>query len=601
MSDTFHSSGRSRRQRDLSDIPGFNHSRRSWTTNGMHVTMDTATYAHPGFSFRSNGDGFNAFNNSLQPSRTRASRGGGGGLLGGGLLGGAINLLNGLSNSQTRRENPSRRIERDAYVADSDDSTSDSAESEDDLAYGSLPRTRAAHSQTVFGRLKDRIIDHGRQHTNTASEEFVYEQPPPDPPSRHDTRSDRRRFRSTSPEPPRSNRQHRARTTNYERTPESSPERPADIPVHTQHARTTRLDREVASLQRAVESERKQYLVAKTLFQQASQRSTIDAEYIQDLLNQVKLHGTLLASAQRKLQVAKEQQRHETTNHRTQPRSRRQPSPRRQPHYESDDDHAFDEWSNFGSASRSNIPFQDPLRHTGAFDPLGAFRVFDHLFAEMDAANSNANGFHFYAGPGGPSFQRTSHTDGRTPRGTNRPRHSSDTNIPQSRRAPQTAPQIPSNALRAKEASRLFEKYNSSWNALSATFPTIPYPTRTLLAPALCDPSTIPHALSRNWSAEQVMQANTALFLLLALGFTPVISDSGRVTFDRLTMTEAQVKTLVSVLKKEKMRWHSDRLGRRNEDIPGGGRNEALQRDERARAVFHGVCGLMEFALGRTD
>jgi hypothetical protein len=97
------------------------------------------------------------------------------------------------------------------------------------------------------------------------------------------------------------------------------------------------------------------------------------------------------------------------------------------------------------------------------------------------------------------------------------------------------------------------------------------------------------------------MQANTALFLLLALGFTPVISDSGRVTFDRLTMTEAQVKTLVSVLKKEKMRWHSDRLGRRNEDIPGGGRNEALQRDERARAVFHGVCGLMEFALGRTD
>jgi hypothetical protein len=117
----------------------------------------------------------------------------------------------------------------------------------------------------------------------------------------------------------------------------------------------------------------------------------------------------------------------------------------------------------------------------------------------------------------------------------------------------------------------------------------------------LADSSTIPHALSRNWSAEQVMQANTALFLLLALGFTPVISDIGLVTFDHLSVTEAQVKTLVSVLKKEKLRWHSDRLGRRNEDIPNGGTNETLQRDERARAVFHGVCGLMEFALGRAD
>lgn len=97
------------------------------------------------------------------------------------------------------------------------------------------------------------------------------------------------------------------------------------------------------------------------------------------------------------------------------------------------------------------------------------------------------------------------------------------------------------------------------------------------------------------------MQANTALFLLLALGFTPVISDIGLVTFDHLSVTEAQVKTLVSVLMKEKLRWHSDRLGRRNEDIPNGGTNETLQRDERARAVFHGVCGLMEFALGRAD
>jgi len=587
----------------------------------MHITMETATYAHPGSYVRSNSDGFNAFNNFLQPSRTRASRGGGGtgGLLGGGIFGGALNMLNDVANSQRRRQNPSRNIiEREVYVVDSDDSTSDSERSDEDLAYGSLNRAPAAHSQTVFGRLKDRILDHGRQHTNIVSEDPVFEQPVFDDRShRPDTRNDRRRHRSKSPEPPRSNRQQRARATNYDRDPESSPERPTPTPRPTQNSRSTRLDHEVVNLQRAVESERKQYLIVKGLFQQASQRSTIDAEYIQDLLNQVKVHGTLLASAQRRLQVAKEQQRHEATTRRTQsqPQPRRQPSPRRQqqPHYESDDnddddddDDRFEARSNqrsrpFASASRSNIPFAEPLRHTGAFDPFGGFRVFDSFFADMDSIHGNANTFHFFAGPGGPSFRQAGYTDGRAPRGANQPRHTSDTNIPRSRRDPQPATQAPSNPLRAKEASRLFEKYNSSWNALSVTFPTIPYPTRTLLAPALGNPSTIPHPLFYTWSAERIMQANTALFFLLALGFTPVISDTGLVTFDPLSATEAEVKALVSVLKKEKLRWHSDRLGRRNEDVPGGGLNEALQRDERARAVFHGVCELMEFASGRAN
>lgn len=97
------------------------------------------------------------------------------------------------------------------------------------------------------------------------------------------------------------------------------------------------------------------------------------------------------------------------------------------------------------------------------------------------------------------------------------------------------------------------------------------------------------------------MQANTALFFLLAHGITPVISDSGVVVFDRVLADGESVRALLGALKKEKMRWHSDRLGRRNENVLGGGVNEALQRDERARAVFHGVCALMEFALERTD
>jgi len=97
------------------------------------------------------------------------------------------------------------------------------------------------------------------------------------------------------------------------------------------------------------------------------------------------------------------------------------------------------------------------------------------------------------------------------------------------------------------------------------------------------------------------MQANTALFFLMALGLNATISEFGAVTFDHAATPEADVRALLGVLKKEKLRWHSDRLGRRNEEIVGGGLNEALQRDERARAVFHGVCALMEFALGREE
>lgn len=380
-----------------------------------------------------------------------------------------------------------------------------------------------------------------------------------------------------------------------------------------------RQEREVTTLQRAVESERKEYLSAKRRFQESSQRSIIDPDHIQDLLNQVKIHGALLASAQRRLQMAKEQQQRETareTATRSQrQRAQRRSSPVREPYYESDeDDEGYEHWPNHGfgvftSATRSNIPFQEPLQHTGAFDPLFGFRVFDRLFSEAESVHGNGNTFGFSTGSGAPgqSFRRTSFSSTTANHGADRPRSYHYTAPPQPapqpapQPVPQPMPQLLRNPLRATEAARLFASYNSSWNSLSATCPTIPYPTRTLLAPSLRDPSTVPHQLAHTWSTEQIMQANTALFFTIALGFKPIISSLGIVTFNRAATTEADLRGLISVLKKEKMRWHSDRLGRRNEEVVGGGLNEALQRDERARAVFHGVCELMEFALGRAE
>jgi hypothetical protein len=444
----------------------------------------------------------------------------------------------------------------------------------------------------MLGRVKDRILEHGRPRANQPTDNYDDTIPA----ETREPQPDRRRARAESPEPPRSSRQRRSSTWNYDKTPESSPE-----PRSNGRPPPSNTEREVKDLQRAVESERKQYLDVKHRFQQASQQSVIDPEHIQDLLNQVKVHGALLASAQRKLQRAKEQLQREATAHPQQQRSQRRPSPPREAYYESDEepDH-FDPWPSHGfgvftTSARSNIPFQEPLRHTGAFDPLFGFRVFDRLFTEADSVHSSANGFHYSTGNTGPTFRKTSYSNtGSSPR-PNRPRSYHYAPPPQ----PVPVPELPCNPLRATEAARLFASYNSSWNSLSATSPTIPYPTRTLRAPALSGPSTIPHQLAHTWSTEKIMQANTALFFIIALGLNAIISESGTVTFDRAATPEADVRALLSVLKKEKMRWHSDRLGRRNEDVVGGGLNEALQRDERARAVFHGVCALMEFALGR--
>lgn len=614
MADGLHSSSRSRRQRDLSNIPGFNHSRRSWTTGGMRMTMETATYASPGFSFRNLGDRANSSSTFAQPSRSSASRGGeSGGLLSGGLLGGAINLLSNVANSQSRRTRPSAQPERVSYVVEAEETDSDVTSSDDDLAYGSLPRARVSRPKSMLGRVKDRILDHGRPRSDEPARD--YDDVPQT--QAREFRTDRRRARAESPEPPRTSRQRRSSFMSYNKTPDTSPERATNVPRPTNNAHHTRSEREVVTLQRAVETERKEYLSAKRRFQEASQHSIIDPDHIQDLLNQVKIHGALLASAQRRLQMAKEQQQRETAREATtrsqRQRAQRRSSPVREPYYESDEDEDEEHWPNHGfgvftSTTRSNIPFQEPLQHTGVFDPLFGFRVFDRLFSEAESVHGNGNGYRFSTGTGapGPSFRRTSFSSTTANHGADRPRsehHSAPPPAPQQipHPASQSIPRHPRNPLRATEAARLFASYNSSWNSLSATFPTIPYPTRTLLAPALGDPSTIPHQLAHTWSTEQIMQANTTLFFLIALGFKPIISSLGIVTFNRAATAEADLRGLISVLKKEKMRWHSDRLGRRNEEIIGGGLNEALQRDERARAVFHGVCELMEFALGRAE
>jgi hypothetical protein len=172
---------------------------------------------------------------------------------------------------------------------------------------------------------------------------------------------------------------------------------------------------------------------------------------------------------------------------------------------------------------------------------------------------------------------------------------------PQASSTPRQQP--PSSWLRPDEAKSLYKTYTEKWAALTPTDPKVPFPGRDLIARSLTKRDSIyaPNVFARvsTWSEENVMQANVQAFFLGAVGLAPVYSETGPaklvMSYDKAKASDQQVRDLMDILKKEKVRWHSDRLGRRNGGSANGP-NTTLQQDERARAVFHAVCELMEVA-----
>ena len=156
--------------------------------------------------------------------------------------------------------------------------------------------------------------------------------------------------------------------------------------------------------------------------------------------------------------------------------------------------------------------------------------------------------------------------------------------------------------MKPEEAQGLFASYNERWTKASPTDPNIPFPARGLKASNLgtCNTLWAPSVSSpiETWSEETVMKANAQAFFLGAAGLKPAYSEAAgakiELGIDKASGSPAQKQKLIEILKNERIRWHSDRLGMRNGG--GTGPNEALQRDARARAVYHGVCELMEAA-----
>lgn len=603
MSESAYATRRPRRERRqsaasaASRIPGLNQTRRSWTTpGGMHCSFEATTYTSPGFAFSTGGGSSrDLFENFAGPSRSRRLP------TGTGLVGGALNLLDGLLSSQRQRD---RRFDaprhdgrghRMPYVEEHEETDSE-LDSDDGLAYGTTPRS-ADRPRSMFGKIRDRLLEGGRQQSSRDDEPF--DRPLPQ------RRATERQY-------------DQARPGQYahvrDQTQTKTPRRPSSENGYREYMdatsrpsqRSDEATAELETLSHDVERKQRRYSESKRRFQRASQGTMIDSVHLRNLLDDVQLRERSLARAEQRLRDAQSFHRsgraRAASQDRTRPPMSRRSSARTESEYGEDDDDVSDEdWHNAGFRTFFDGPrHQDPMFQVfdelNAFDSFGHDRAFNRMFGQMSgggfAFHDGMDGFHFHTIPGGSiPKQPRRNAGGRSSSYQQQPF------TPNSATASR-APPRPSNALRADEAVRLFQTYNSRWLALSPISADIPYPTRSLQATALSDSSTLPHAASHAFSAEQIMQANAQVFFLLAVGIKPEISDNGMVSYNRYAPGETKTKELVEILKKEKVRWHSDRLGRRNEG--SGGVNEALQRDERARAVFHGVCALMVYALGRT-
>lgn len=91
-----------------------------------------------------------------------------------------------------------------------------------------------------------------------------------------------------------------------------------------------------------------------------------------------------------------------------------------------------------------------------------------------------------------------------------------------------------------------------------------------------------------------VVCSSPQVFFLRAVGLAPEFtqwSETAKIEvgIKDVGWMRGEVEKLVLVLKAERVRWRSDRLGRRE----GG---EVLKGDESTRACFHAVCELLEYA-----
>lgn len=545
------------------------HTSRSWTDNGLHHNVRTTSYESPGLIFEMQSMSVNGNGNGNGSGSGHGRRG----QRDGGLLGAGLGLLGAvLGETRTRRaayEGKGRRAE---------------VEDEDTGYEADAARRRP---KSIVGAFAEKLLagQQQRQRRQQREREQV--------PRRRDSGTARSR-ESLAEEQRRPGKVGRqayvddSSDSAYETVDEDDDD--DDFVPRQQGPRrafTTNDASFIQALENEAECQRGRMKQSQKALEAASARPGVRTAELQHLLDELRAHEKAYKKAKDSLRRARDGSNRFEEMRRAQhhQHSSRQQQPARSSVH---DPFANDPFSHFFQPQRRTTSYVgfDDFDHSGPFgNPFAAFEQIFHNLGHGTPAS------HLFFGMPGTTFTFVDDS----PRASAQPRSPYH----------QPTPSPPTTLLTPSEAARLFKTYNDRWTALPANDPNIPYPTRTLRPTSLsarntlCAPSvSIPVS---DWSDEAVMQANAQAFFLGSVGMAPTYSDdgpTGRVTmgFDRRKATAEQVGRLVEVLKKEKGRWHSDRLGRRN-----GGRegvNGGLAGDGRARAVFHGVCELMEFANG---
>ena len=142
-------------------------------------------------------------------------------------------------------------------------------------------------------------------------------------------------------------------------------------------------------------------------------------------------------------------------------------------------------------------------------------------------------------------------------------------------------------------------QYNRAWESLDKRSASIPFPTMFGTASDLANPAYIysPHtSYPGSWTLDRLMQANAEAFFQRAMGIRPLYAESRGVlrTLDGLpTATDKQLHELGEYLKKERNRWHPDKLLLRGGG-PGSPASNALLTSTATRAVLLAVNDMLD-------
>lgn len=535
--------------------------------------METTGYTSSGHGYVSG-----QFESFATPTRSRTSP-----VTGGGFLGGALGLLDSMMFGQGQRDervkSPQKRRDRAIYVEEPEESESDESESDDEeLVYGNEDQS-PRRPRSVLSRFKDKLKEGGKNAGGSSKQQ----QPS----------SNRSRAQAA---PRRENDAGTAFVENYFSSDESDE---SDISSTSEEDEPLLED-----LEEAVEHEQRARERAKRRYQRAL-NSAAEPAVLSSRLKDLKAQERVLELAERDLRKVRLRQQSAKPEPSSRPAAPRAESARAT-------NFASDFQKRFGSppsqAQPETVPRPAPQRRQSAFTtsfnidigfgglgntgPFGQHRAFDRVFTET---NPLADFHSTLEDDFLSSFMSGNTRPQAIPRRSSTRPTGSSSQVPP-RPQPQTRPSVSKPwTYPATGSPALYETYNSRWLALAANSLSIPFPTPKFTATSLSNLSTIPYVKASGWSEERVLQTNAQLFFLQALQLTPVFSEDDGIV--GVNGSEEAKKKLLDMMKKERVRWHSDRLGRRN----GGdeGVNETLQSDERCRAVFHGVCGLAEALGGR--